>query len=140
MGTARFSTLARGALLLALIVICCGCKPKRTIEITIEPEGAGVASIAPEKEVYRKRDALTLTAQPANGYAFECWSGDLASADNPLALTLMKHTRLTATFVAVVPPPGTLVVTIDPADAAAVGAQWRLAAETDWRASATKRR
>ncbi|MDZ7772340.1 MAG: hypothetical protein U5K31_06340 [Balneolaceae bacterium] len=68
------------------------------VSVTVDPTGAG--SITPTADsTYARGDSLTLTAVPAEGYAFSKWTSDLNTADNPLKLEVTEDLALTALFV-----------------------------------------
>ena len=52
----------------------------------------------PEPGHLRAGTAVTLTANPAAGWHFIGWSGDTASANNPITITMSANKNLTATF------------------------------------------
>lgn len=60
-------------------------------------EGGSVTR-TPDLGTYYYGDTVTLTATPADGYAFDGWTGDISSTDNPLEVTLTRNLSLQATF------------------------------------------
>ena len=46
-----------------------------TLEVTIEPPGAGYVTISPRKATYSAGEVVTLTAYPYSGYEFDYWGG-----------------------------------------------------------------
>ena len=64
--------------------------------LSIEPSPAGM--VAPESGRYPTNSVQVLTATPARGYEFVRWEGTLASARNPLFLTMTQDYFLSARF------------------------------------------
>ena len=64
--------------------------------LSIEPSPAG--TVAPEPGRYPTNSVQVLTATPARGYEFVRWEGTLASARNPLFLTMTQDYFLSARF------------------------------------------
>jgi hypothetical protein len=62
-------------------------------------EGAGAISLDPPGGVYDVGTLVTLTAQPAAGYAFAGWTGDLSGSGNPATLLVDADTSVGAVFV-----------------------------------------
>lgn len=73
-------------------------KEEYTLTATVNPEGMGSVSISPLKETYQYEDVVTLTPSPTTGWKFVGWSGDVTSTDNPLVLTIVGNTNVTANF------------------------------------------
>ncbi|MDY6877155.1 MAG: pre-peptidase C-terminal domain-containing protein [Chloroflexota bacterium] len=74
--------------------------------LTIIIDGPGSVTKELDKETYRYGETVTLTATPDDleyGMFVE-WSGDLSSADNPVAITMNSSKSITATFVNPGPP------------------------------------
>ena len=71
--------------------------PKYTITVSANPAEAGTVEGAGE---YVQGTSATLTATPAEGYDFTCWTSgnDTVSTDNPLTLTVSADTALVANF------------------------------------------
>jgi len=91
-----------------------------TLEVTIEPPGAGHVLISP-KAPYSAGEVVTLVATPYSGYEFDHWGGwpaypGVGSTSSTLKLTMTANWWVVATFRAVAPPPAeyTLEVTIEP--------------------------
>ena len=69
----------------------------RSLNLNAAP--GGTASADPDLPSYFCDDVVSVTATPDVGFAFESWTGDIASAENPLVVTLTTDLDLTATFV-----------------------------------------
>jgi hypothetical protein len=67
------------------------------------PEGVGSVTFSPAKPSDGKYDSATvvkLTAVPANGYAFDSWSGDVTGTKDTVSVTMNAAKTVTATFKA----------------------------------------
>jgi len=91
-----------------------------TLEVTIEPPGAGHVLISP-KAPYVPGEVVTLVATPYSGYEFDHWGGwpaypGVGSTSPTLNLTMTANWWVVAIFREVAPPPAqyTLKVTIEP--------------------------
>ena len=69
-----------------------------TYTLTINTVGNGTVSKNPNQATYNHGTVVTLTATPSTGYSFAGWSGDTVTTTNPLSLTMVDNTSLTATF------------------------------------------
>jgi hypothetical protein len=69
------------------------------VDLTTTVVGQGSVQRVPNQTTYSTGQQVELTAVPAPGWAFDGWSGDLVSTDNPLTLILTADTDLVATFV-----------------------------------------
>ncbi|MFZ1538728.1 MAG: hypothetical protein WAT23_15255, partial [Chromatiaceae bacterium] len=68
------------------------------IRLNLTTNGQGIVNISPNKSKYLYGEVATLTPQPASGFIFAGWTGDVTGANNPAAL-VMDHTKtLTANF------------------------------------------
>ncbi|MGB9619003.1 MAG: choice-of-anchor Q domain-containing protein, partial [Armatimonadota bacterium] len=75
--------------------------------VNISGNGSGQVTSTPEgilcpgdcSQVYAPNTAITLTAVSGASSTFVGWSGDLVSNANPLPLTVMSHSVITATFI-----------------------------------------
>jgi len=71
-----------------------------TVDVTVEPAGAGSAGIYPDEASYENGAQITLTATPSYGWTFSHWSGDIMSSDNPEAFYIVsKNYHVTANFI-----------------------------------------
>ncbi|HPS03397.1 MAG TPA: InlB B-repeat-containing protein, partial [Candidatus Sumerlaeota bacterium] len=61
----------------------------------------GTVAKSPDQATYAHGTVVTLTANPAEGYEFEGWSGDASGATNPLVVLMDSTRTLTASFIAV---------------------------------------
>ncbi|MBN1136171.1 MAG: hypothetical protein JXM73_06280, partial [Anaerolineae bacterium] len=68
--------------------------------LTVSLVGNGQVVRAPDQPAYTYLDQVALTATADPGWTFTGWSGDVLTTTNPLTLTIMGHTAVTATFIA----------------------------------------
>jgi uncharacterized repeat protein (TIGR02543 family) len=66
--------------------------------VTADKTGNGAVTVDPFKSNYLYGEVITVTAQPALGWAFKGWSGTVNSFQNPLVLPLTGDTDLLAVF------------------------------------------
>ncbi len=75
-----------------------------TLTINTLPSDSGTVALNPSiaDNRYEHGTSVTLTAQPANGYIFDHWSGDSGGGTNPSAITMDTDKSVTAHFLQVV--------------------------------------
>lgn len=73
--------------------------PEHTLNATVDPAGSGTVELDPAGPTYPSGTTVTLTANPAAGYAFDHWSGDLSGSDNPATIVMDADKNVTAHFV-----------------------------------------
>jgi hypothetical protein len=117
------STLLRVSLLsgvFALFILGCGddetTEPIPCFTITAQTIGTGSVELTPDSSCYHAGTVVTITAVPEESWAFEAWSGDTASTDNPLVLTITGNVSVIASFEEVY----SLNVQVDPPQAGSV--------------------
>lgn len=71
-----------------------------TVNYTLKTpvNGAGTVTKAPNQASYAPGSTVVLTASPATNANFTDWSGDTASLNNPLSLTLTSNLSVVANF------------------------------------------
>lgn len=74
------------------------------LSLTVSHTGSGAVSKSPDLATYPYGSAVTVTAAPSPGWAFDGWTGDTTTAGNPLALTMVAARSFTAHFVDVAAP------------------------------------
>ncbi len=73
--------------------------------------GTVSASPAPMSNgTYAKNTLVTLTAEPAPGYRFGWWGGEVSSTTNPISITINSDKNITVVFIKTY----VLTITIDP--------------------------
>jgi len=72
-----------------------------TLSIDIDPQAGGYVDVDPDNPTYAGGEDVVLTAEPADGYEFSHWSGDIDSYDNPVDITMDGDICLTAHFDAI---------------------------------------
>jgi hypothetical protein len=71
-----------------------------TLDVSLSPPTAGTVSVVPDLPSYGFGSTVALTAEPALGYTFFGWSGDVTGGPNPLTLTMTRDWSVTALFAA----------------------------------------
>jgi len=69
-----------------------------TIAVTVNPANGGAVSRSPDQTYYAPGTSVSLTATPANGYAFTGWSGASTSTNATLTGPINSDLTLTANF------------------------------------------
>jgi len=78
-----------------LVLFACGTSGY-TLNTSIEPRGSG--KITPSGRTYEPGANLTITAEPASGYRFDYWSGNITGSSNSFALTMDSSKTVIAHF------------------------------------------
>ncbi|MCK5861104.1 MAG: SUMF1/EgtB/PvdO family nonheme iron enzyme, partial [Candidatus Hydrogenedentes bacterium] len=92
----------RGILVVVFIASFCGCVPKVTLTVNVEPYEGGTVNQEPDWNSFKKGDLVSLTAYASDGYIFNGWSGDIENTKNPLIVTLEQSIKVTVNFSVVV--------------------------------------
>ncbi|MCL0092977.1 Ig-like domain-containing protein [Dehalococcoidia bacterium] len=81
------------------------------LTVTVDPAQSGTVSLSPLQPAagYLAGTTVTLTAEPAEGWEFERWSGDAVGTEPVTTVTMTRHKSVTAHFVPVVPLPAEVV-------------------------------
>jgi hypothetical protein len=66
--------------------------------LTVDTVGSGTVAKSPEQTTYHYGDVVQLTANPAAGWSFSGWSGDVNGTTNPTTITMNSDKTVTATF------------------------------------------
>jgi len=69
--------------------------------LTIIIEGSGTVTKNPDQTTYEYGQVVTLTANPATGWHFDHWEGDLSGNENPTTITMDENKVVTANFSAI---------------------------------------
>lgn len=69
-----------------------------SLQIQINPVGAGYVTKDPDQSLYYPGDVVTLTAYGNSGYTFSSWSGSVSGTQNPITLTMNGNKTVTANF------------------------------------------
>jgi hypothetical protein len=72
--------------------------PPNTYTLGVNTVGSGTVLVNPNKVSYNPGETVQLTAQPAQGWVFDGWSGDLSGSTNPATLVMNSDKLVTATF------------------------------------------
>ncbi len=66
--------------------------------LAVNTVGSGSVALNPPGGVYGASTVVTLTANPASGWQFNGWSGDVTGSNNPATITMNANKNVTATF------------------------------------------
>ncbi|MGH7492996.1 MAG: InlB B-repeat-containing protein [bacterium] len=77
--------------------------------LTVNTAGSGSVMLNPPGGVYAAGTMVTLTANPASGFQFSGWSGDLSGSTNPATITMDADKNVTATFAPSAPGNGPII-------------------------------
>lgn len=85
---------------LSALLLSCGTEntPTYRVNTDMTPSDGGEITVSPEGSVHDKGTEITLTAQPAEGYLFAEWTGDLSSNGSSLSFTLNEDVSVTGVF------------------------------------------
>lgn len=100
-----------------------------TYTLTLNNNGSPQGYITPQPfgsngNNYNSGAVVQLTATANYGYHFVSWSGDVSGTANPTSIVMNGNKSVTASFASGDPNLGTLIVTIQPPEAAAAGVKW----------------
>jgi uncharacterized repeat protein (TIGR02543 family) len=73
--------------------------PNTNYTLTTSVSGSGSISLNPSGGIYAGGTVVSLTANPASGYEFVGWSGDLSGTTNPSSITITNNKSVTANFI-----------------------------------------
>ena len=73
-----------------------------TLTVNVDPADSGSVLVGPIKNSYRYGDPVSLTANAEPDWDFIKWSGYVDSSDNPLFITILGNTNITANFEQVI--------------------------------------
>lgn len=66
--------------------------------VSTTANGSGSIILNPSGGVYAEGTVVSITAQPATGWQFDSWSGDVSGTSNPVSITVDSDKNVTATF------------------------------------------
>ncbi|HPR34254.1 MAG TPA: choice-of-anchor Q domain-containing protein [Anaerolineaceae bacterium] len=70
--------------------------------LTVDTEGSGLVALDPDKTEFQFGEIVSLTASADPGWSFSGWSGDTAGTTNPLTISILDDTSITANFEQVI--------------------------------------
>lgn len=88
-----------------------------TLTLVPSPEGTGTITRNPVKDAYYDGETVLLTPNPASGYQFAGWDGDLTGTAVPGELVMTQNSTVTANFI----PAGNFTVQISINGSGSVG-------------------
>lgn len=69
--------------------------------LSTNPTNGGTISVDPSKESYEQETEVTITAEPASGYEFVHWTGDVSGSDKSITVTMDSDKSVEAHFIRV---------------------------------------
>jgi uncharacterized repeat protein (TIGR02543 family) len=102
---------------IAALLLCFKPWERYTLSVSISPPEAG--SVSPSGGQYESGVQVTLTANPASGYAFDHWSGNASGAASGITITMDSDKSVTANFKTIAQT-YTLTTSISPSGAGSV--------------------
>ncbi|KXA95344.1 hypothetical protein AKJ36_00945 [candidate division MSBL1 archaeon SCGC-AAA259I07] len=75
--------------------------PTFKLTTSVKTRAKGSINLNPPKDVYKKGSRVTVTAEPASGYEFDHWSGDLSGTSKTKSVTMNENKLIIAHFVEV---------------------------------------
>lgn len=76
----------------------------REYALNITVDGEGEVNADPDKTQFQHGEEATLTAEPADGWRFTEWKGDITDTENPVSLTFDREMNITSVFIPIVDP------------------------------------
>ena len=73
-----------------------------SLTVNVDPADSGSVLVNPIKDSYHYGDQVSLTATAEPDWDFINWSGYVDSSDNPLFITILGNTNITANFKQVI--------------------------------------
>jgi NOL1/NOP2/fmu family ribosome biogenesis protein len=71
---------------------------KKSYNLSVNTNGEGTIAKDPDQQEYEYNSTVELQADPAEGWQFVEWTGDISSNDNPAELTINTDKEVTAVF------------------------------------------
>jgi surface protein len=71
---------------------------KKIFTLSIDISGQGSVSKSPDQTEYEYGAEVELTANPAEGYKFVEWQGDISSSENPVQISINQQKQVNAIF------------------------------------------
>ena len=69
-------------------------EPTPTVTYTLTVAASEGGSVNDPGDTHNENSNVSLTASPAEGYAFSGWTGDSTGSTNPLSVSMMEFTKL----------------------------------------------
>lgn len=107
----------------AVFILAAGAAPASAqfiLQVDIDPPGAGIVAKFPAGDEFQEGEVVTLTATPAEGFAFVGWTGDINASESSMTLVISDDTVLTAVFEESEAPRYTLTAFVDPSGAGTI--------------------
>jgi len=91
---------------------------QHTLTTSVDPSSSGLITLDPPGGTYNTGVVVTVTASPASGYIFDCWSGDAPGTSTSIQVTMNAGKSLTAHFIPI--PMYSLTTSVNPAGSGTV--------------------
>lgn len=85
--------------------------PRYTVDVAVQ--GAGAVFLAPAAEAFPEGTAVTVTAEPDEGWAFSGWTGDLSGEEASQSISVTQDLVATAVFTEIPPDSFQLSVSVE---------------------------
>ena len=73
--------------------------PAPTVTFTLTVAASEGGTVSNPGDTHNENTNVTLTASPAEGYAFSGWTGDATGSTNPLSVSMTSDKNITASFI-----------------------------------------
>jgi uncharacterized protein (TIGR02145 family) len=70
----------------------------KTYPVSVTVQGSGTITVDPQQELYAHFSTITLTPNPAEGWEFVRWNGDVEGATYPLIVTITNELNIKGIF------------------------------------------
>ena len=74
-------------------------EPTPTVTYTLTVAASEGGSVNDPGDTHNENANVSLTASPAEGYAFSGWTGDASGSTNPLSVSMTSDKNITASFI-----------------------------------------
>ena len=74
-------------------------EPTPTVTYTLTVAASEGGSVNDPGDTHNENSNVSLTASPAEGYAFSGWTGDASGSTNPLSVSMTSDKNITASFI-----------------------------------------
>jgi len=93
-----------------------------TYDLTTSVSPSGAGTVSPSSGTYEEGTEVELTANPASGYEFQYWGGDVSGTSRTTTVTMTSDKNVVANFVEAQPEPITYTLDVSKAsDKGSVG-------------------
>jgi len=93
--------MSLGLIVLLILIGLMGCSPQEGIvkfDLETSTEGEGTIILSPDQNSYQKNSEVELTAEPASGYGFVKWKGDISETQKTVKIVMDSDITIIAEF------------------------------------------